>query len=285
MKDLKGRTAVVTGAASGIGFALCERFASEGMRVVMADVEADALESARQKLADAGFEVIAVPTDVSDADAVGELARTSVEKFGKVHVLCNNAGVFAGGRIWESPITDFEWVLGVNLWGVLHGIRAFVPIMLQQGEPAHIVNTASMAGVTSAPLTAAYNMSKHGVVTLSESLYHELTMENAPIGVSVLCPELINTKSAYSERNRPDALDRTGANDDAGRDLVEAAIRDATPGGLDPSEMADRVVRAILAERFYILSAPGGNWRKSCESRLEDIHGEQNPRMSMSTEN
>jgi NAD(P)-dependent dehydrogenase (short-subunit alcohol dehydrogenase family) len=285
MKDLKGRTAVVTGAASGIGFALCERFANEGMRVVMADIEADALESARAKLADAGFEVVAVPTDVSDAEAVRDLARAAVAKFGKVHVLCNNAGVFAGGRIWESPISDFEWVLGVNLWGVLHGIRTFVPIMLEQGEPAHIVNTASMAGVTSAPLTAAYNISKHGVVTLSESLYHELTMENAPIGVSVLCPELINTNIAQSSRNRPAALDRSGAGEDPGRDLVETAIADAVPGGLDPSEMADRVIGAILAERFYILSAPGGNWRKSCESRLEDVRLAQNPRLSISTEN
>jgi NAD(P)-dependent dehydrogenase (short-subunit alcohol dehydrogenase family) len=285
MKELKGRVAVVTGAASGIGRALARRFADEGMRIVLADVEKEALDTVRDELLQAGHEVLAVQTDVSDAQSVEELARRTLDTFGEVHVLCNNAGVFAGGRTWESPLSDYGWVLGVNLWGVIHGIRTFVPILLEQGVPAHIVNTASMAGVTSSPYTAAYNISKHGVVALSESLYHELTMENAPIGVSILCPVVINTGISQSQRNRPSELDRGDVADDPGRELVEAAIRDAMPRGLDPSEMADRVLRAIVDNRLYILSAAGGSWRTACEKRHEDIRLERNPVLDISGEN
>ena len=277
MEELKGRVAVVTGAASGIGRALSERFAAEGMRVVLADVEAEALEVARSELAAAGHEVHAVRTDVSQADDVQRLAESALEAFGKIHVVCNNAGVFAGGRTWEAPLSDYEWVFGVNQWGVIHGVRTFVPILLAQGEPGHVVNTASMAGVTSAPLAGAYYMSKHAVLALSESLYHELAQEEAAVGVSVLCPELINTGIGRSERNRPHHLKRDETGAEPGREAVEGALRELITTGLDPSEMAERVVEAIREDRFYILSEKGGNWRQACEQRLEDIRLARNP--------
>ncbi len=274
MKELRDRVAVVTGAASGIGLALCRRFATEGMRVVLADIEGDALEAARRELVDGGAEAISVRTDVSQADQVSALAQATIDAFGKVHVLCNNAGVFAAGASWQVPLTDFEWVFGVNIFGVLHGIRSFVPIMLEQNEPAHIVNTASMAGVTRAPLVSAYYMSKHAVVSLSETLFLEL--QDGPIGVSMLCPEVINTRIGLSERNRPPHLKR-GEVEEPTSVLVESSLAAAIDQGLDPSVMADRVVNGIREDQLYILSEQGGAWRNVCNARLDDIRLARNP--------
>ncbi|NRA97458.1 MAG: SDR family NAD(P)-dependent oxidoreductase [Planctomycetes bacterium] len=274
MKELRDRVAIVTGAASGIGLALSRRFAAEGMRVVLADVEEDALEAARRELVDGGAETIAVRTDVSQVDQVSALAEATLDAFGKAHVLCNNAGVFAAGASWQAPLSDFEWVFGVNVWGVLHGIRSFVPIMLEQNEPAHIVNTASMAGVTRAPLVSAYYMSKHAVVSLSETLYLEL--EDGPIGVSMLCPEVINTRIGRSERNRPPHLKR-GEEEEPTSTLVESSLAEAIHQGLDPSVMADRVVNGIRDDQLYILSEEGGAWREVCNARLDDIRLARNP--------
>ncbi|HEV7732383.1 MAG TPA: SDR family NAD(P)-dependent oxidoreductase [Candidatus Binatia bacterium] len=285
MQDLRGKVAVVTGAASGIGRALATRFAGEGMRVVLADVEQTPLDAACAELAAQGHDVRAVRTDVSRADDVQRLAEATLDAFGKVHVVCNNAGVFTGGRSWQAPLSDYEWVLGVNVWGVLHGLRAFVPILLAQGEPAHIVNTASMAGVTSAPMAAAYYMSKHAVVALSESLFHELSLEKTPVGVSVLCPEMVSTGIARSDRNRPAALERGELEDDPGRDMVEGAIRELIYLGVPPSEIADRVLSAVLENRFWILSKEGGTWRASCDARLEDIRLGRNPTLSVTGAN
>ena len=284
MDHLEGSVAVVTGAASGIGRALSERFASEGMRVVLADIEADALEATRAELAGAGHEVLAVRTDVTQADSVQQLAERAVEAFGKVHVVCNNAGVFAGGRTWEAPLSDYEWVMGVNIMGVVHGLRSFVPLLLEHGEPGHVVNTASMAGVTSAPLAGVYYMSKHAVMALSESLYHEMVQAETQVGVSVLCPELIHTAIARSERNRPHHLKRDDRVDPQ-REVVEGAIRELIHTGLDPSVMADRVVDAMRENRFYILSEEGGSWRQACEERLEDIRLQRNPTLSITANN
>jgi NAD(P)-dependent dehydrogenase (short-subunit alcohol dehydrogenase family) len=285
MQELKGRVAVVTGAASGIGQALARRFAQEGMRVVLADVERDALARARDELLATGAEAIGVPTDVTQPDQVQALAEATLDAFGKVHVVCNNAGVFAGGLCWESPLSDYEWVFGVNVWGVLHGIRTFVPILLRQGEPAHVVNTVSMAGLTTAPLGSAYFMSKHAALALSECLYHELASQDASIGVSVLCPEVINTGIARSGRNRPPHLKRESEDANAASDLIEGALREFTAAGLDPSLMAERVVDGIRAGRFYLLSEEGGSWRESCNTRLEDIRLARNPTLSLSGNN
>ena len=276
MRELEGRVAVVTGAASGIGRALAQAFAAERMKVVLADIEEQPLAEAAGALTGSGAQALAVPTDVTRPEALEALARRSLDAFGAVHVLCNNAGVFAAGRSWEAPLEDVRWVLDVNLWGVLHGIRAFVPVMLAQDTPCHIVNTSSMAGVTSIPYVSAYHMSKHAVVALSECLYKELRSQQARIGVSVLCPELVATRIAQSERNRPAPLDRDPErSSDPIAEMVGKAIAAGTESGLDPARIAERTLRAIREDRFYVLAED--RWRELCETRLEDIRAARNP--------
>jgi NAD(P)-dependent dehydrogenase (short-subunit alcohol dehydrogenase family) len=280
MDELRGKVAVVTGAASGIGLALAKRLGAEGMRLALADVEPAALAGAREALEGAGVECVAVPTDVTRADAVTALAERTLDAFGAVHLVCNNAGVFAGGLSWEAPLSDYEWVLGVNTWGVIHGIRTFVPILLRQGEPAHVVNTASMAALTSGPLSAAYFMSKHAVLALSESLFLELRQKGAPIGVSVVCPELIATRIGDADRNRPAHWKRGDAPASPERDLVEGAIRTATrTQGAPPETIAERTLAAIRADRFYVLAPEGDPWRTAAHARLDAIRAERNPGM------
>ena len=204
MKEFKGKVAVVTGAASGIGRGLADRFAAEGMHVIIADVEQAALDAAETDMRSAGADVLAVRTDVSDAASVEALATAAVERFGGVHVLCNNAGVGGGPTSWETSLEDWQWVLGVNLWGVINGIRSFVPLMLKQGEEAHIVNTASVAGLIAGAGNASYTASKFGVVGLSEVLHHELlAASGGKVKVSVLCPALTNTRIIEAGRNHP----------------------------------------------------------------------------------
>jgi NAD(P)-dependent dehydrogenase (short-subunit alcohol dehydrogenase family) len=281
MQELRERVAVVTGAASGIGRALCERFAREGMKVVLADVDAGALAEAEGALRAQGARTLAVPTDVTRADAVSALAERTLEAFGAVHVVCNNAGVFAAGPSWQAPLSDYEFVLGVNVWGVIHGIRSFVPILLERGQEGHVVNTASMAALTSMPLTGAYTMSKHAVLALSETLYHELRSRGAPIGVSALCPEAVATGIAHSERVRPAHLRRKAGEADAPEfDLVETAIRGVIAEGLAPARIAERVVRAIREDRFYVLPEEDP-WLEACRARLEDIRLGRNPSLAV----
>jgi NAD(P)-dependent dehydrogenase (short-subunit alcohol dehydrogenase family) len=280
MEQLSGKVAVVTGAASGIGLALAKRLGAEGMKLVLADVEPAALSGAQQALAAANVECITVPTDVSRADAVQSLAERTLDAFGAVHIVCNNAGVFAGGLSWEAPLSDYEWVLGVNTWGVIHGIKSFVPILLRQGEPGHVVNTASMAALTSGPLSAAYFMSKHAVLALSESLFLELRQRNAKVGVSVVCPELIATRIGDADRNRPPHLKRGDTPTSPERDLIEAAIRTATQSqGIAPDVIAERTLAAIRSDRFYVLAPEGNPWRDACHARLDAIRNERNPGM------
>ena len=282
LTEFEGRVAVVTGAASGIGKAMCERFAREGMHVVMADVEADALREAARSIEAQGAEVLAHRTDVSQADEFSGLAEATLDRFGKVHVVCNNAGVFAGGHTWEAVGSDWEWVLGVNLYGVLYGIRAFVPILLEQGEPGHVVNTCSMAGLINMPLSGAYNVSKHAALSLTETLYHELKSTNSEVGCSALCPELIRTGIGRSERNRPAHLKRPGEATPV-QDLLEQALQSSTDGGLDPSVMADRVFEGIREDRFYLLAEEGSSWDLACRTRLDDIKERRNPSVGVVT--
>jgi NAD(P)-dependent dehydrogenase (short-subunit alcohol dehydrogenase family) len=275
MKSLSKRVAVVTGAASGIGLAIAKALGKKHMKVVLADIETQALADAAAGLARLGIEVLPVETDVTRARDVEILAEKALGAFGAVHVVCNNAGVFAGGPAWESPLEDYEWVLGVNMWGVIHGIRTFVPILLRQGEEGHVVNTASMAAVTTLPYAGAYHMSKHAVLALSEVLYHELRARQAKIGVSALCPEAVATRIGAGERNRPARL-RTAPPSSPEFGVVRDAMLSAIAQGVSPDTIAARVVRAIQEDRFYIFSDADA-WRRSCESRLEDIRLGRNP--------
>jgi NAD(P)-dependent dehydrogenase (short-subunit alcohol dehydrogenase family) len=251
------------------------------MRVALADVDAAGLAESERALHAGGAETIAVPTDVTRADAVSALAERTLDAFGGVHVVCNNAGVFAAGPSWQAPLSDYEFVLGVNVWGVIHGIRTFVPILLERGEEGHVVNTASMAALTSMPLTGAYTMSKHAVLALSETLYHELRGRGAKVGVSALCPEAIATGIGHSERVRPPHLSRkTGEADGPEFALVENAIRTTIAKGLAPARIAERVVAAIREERFYVLPEDDP-WLAACEVRSEDIRLRRNPTLAV----
>jgi len=281
LEDFEGKVAVVTGAASGIGQALAKRFAAEGMKLVLADVERDALRAAAHGIEASGTDVLSVRTDVAQADDLSALAEATLERFGRVHVLCNNAGVFAGGLSWEAPQTDWEWVIGVNVYGILHGLRAFVPILLEQNEPGHIVNTVSMAGLINTPFSGPYNVSKHAAMSLTETLYHELQTRQTPVGVSALCPELVSTGIGRSERNRPEHLKRHDAEGSPEQGMVEDAIRMSVSGGVDPSMMADRVVEGIRADRFYLLAEEGTHWDAACRQRLEDIRLRRNPNLGL----
>lgn len=275
MKELNGRVAVVTGAASGIGRATSEAFAAEGMKVVLADVEEPRLVETAGALRESGADVIEVIADVSDESAMQALAERALEAFGAVHVVHLNAGVATGGPSWTLTDNDWRWVLGVNLWGVIHGIRAFVPILLEQ-EEAHVVNTASMAGIVTAPFMAPYNVSKHGVVALSETLQKELQMfGGGQVGVSVLCPGWVNTGIGDSSRNRPDTFrnPETGGGDLA--DLGGGAVKGLLEAGLAPAEVAARVVDAIKTDRFYIFTHT--DWMEMAKTRFEDILGERSP--------
>jgi NAD(P)-dependent dehydrogenase (short-subunit alcohol dehydrogenase family) len=261
MKDFRGKTAVVTGAASGIGRGLADKFAAEGMNVVLADVEQPALDAAAREMTDAGATVLAVPTDVSSEAAVHALARHAFDRFGGVHVLCNNAGVGGGGPqpSWATEQRDWDWVLGVNLWGVIYGVRAFVPLMLERGEEGHIVNTASVAGLIAGAGGPAYTVSKFGVVAYSETLHHELAFASGGrIKVSMLCPALTNTRIIESGRNYPGGplpIPDEGTPERAMLDM----IRGIFAGGMPPSAVADQVFDAIVNERFYVLTHPEHN--------------------------
>ncbi|HEY7123301.1 MAG TPA: SDR family NAD(P)-dependent oxidoreductase [Ktedonobacterales bacterium] len=276
MKEFQGKVAVVTGGASGIGRALAEHAAQLGMKIVLADIEEGALQQARQALEAGSAQVLAVKTDVSKAEEVEALAHKTLEHFGAVHLLFNNAGVGAGATIWDSTLADWQWVLGVNLWGVIHGVHTFVPLMLKQGVEAHIVNTASIAGLISGPGLGIYKVTKFGVVTLSETLYSELTLTGAPIKVSVLCPGWVKTRVMESERNRPAALQNAAQEplNPAGEAILQM-VHQAVETGMAPSQVAEAVFQAIREEKFYILTHP--HFKAAVESRNEDIHLERNP--------
>jgi NAD(P)-dependent dehydrogenase (short-subunit alcohol dehydrogenase family) len=278
VQDLTGKVAVITGGASGIGNALARRFASEGAHVVIGDIEADALERATKELRESGAEVEAVVTDVTDPAQMQALADAAVARFDGVHVFCNNAGVGAGGLSWEMPLSTWEWVIGVNLWGVIHGVRSFVPLLIQQPE-GHIVNTASVAGLVAAPFMGPYNASKHAVVAISETLHHELTLMAPHVKVSVLCPGWVNTRIGESDRNRPADLAVEPA---AQESVMRSALTGFLANGLDPAAVADRVHDAVRTDRFWVLTHDNeDSWMAAVRKRGRSVEEGTNPSFGM----
>jgi NAD(P)-dependent dehydrogenase (short-subunit alcohol dehydrogenase family) len=273
MRDFDGKVAVVTGAASGIGLALAEKAASEGMKVVLADVEEKALDAAVTDLRRREFEVLGVVTDVTKAESVEALRDKALAAYGKVHLVCNNAGVAGGGAvpIWETTPKDWQWVFGVNFWGVLNGVRTFLPLLLDQGEEGHVVNTGSIAGLVNG--NGIYGVSKHAVVALSESMFSQLKLREAKVGVSVLCPGFVSTRIYEADRNRPAELQNENAApvDPEARRAMSRVVTEGTP----PSEVAEKVFEGIREERLYIITHD--NFDEAIRSRFENVLGRKNP--------
>lgn len=265
MEHLKGKVAVITGGASGIGKAVAIRAAAEGMRVVLADIEERALAQAEAELRAAGAEVSAVVTDVADAASVRHLRDQAVARFGTVHLVHNNAGVAAGGPIWDVGEEDWRWIIGVNVMGVVHGIATFVPLLLEQGE-GHVVNTASIAGLTTPAMLGPYNATKHAVVAISETLFKDLRAAGSVVGVSVLCPGFVQTGIARSDRNRPGwAPERNPARGEAQRSVIQALV----DGGIEAATVAAYVLDAVRHDTFYILTHP--ELTAAVAQRCEDL--------------
>jgi len=276
MQQFSDKVAVITGGAEGIGRAIAERAAQAGMKLVLADIDAPRLDAAVADFARRGVSAVGLRTDVSKQDQVEALAALAFERFGNVHLLVNNAGVGHSRPVWETTQADWDWVMGVNLYGVINGLRAFIPTMLAKGEPGHIVNTASMAGLTSQPSLAIYNASKHAVVTVSEGLHHDLTLRQSALRVSVLCPAWVKTRIHLSGRNRPAGEDTAPQSTmDPVAIKVGLAVMNAVENGIPVEQVAADVFDAIAAERFYILTHPGH--KAAIQVRMEDILAERAP--------
>lgn len=278
MKELAGKVAVVTGAASGIGAALCRSAAARGMNIVAADIEEAPLRALAEELRGRDIEVITVATDVRSAEQVESLADRSFSHFGSVHLLANNAGVVVGGNSWEQSLDDYRWVVDVDFYGVVHGIRAFVPRFIEQGVEAHVLNTASAAGLSMAPGLGPYYACKAAVVSLSETLYLE-TKEGAypNIGVSVLCPEIVRTNIGSSQRNRPSDSANDGPQTED-RALYEDGLVDLVGDSkILPEHLAERAFEGIENDRFYILPPAGSAFHKAIVGRLDIIRKLDNP--------
>jgi NAD(P)-dependent dehydrogenase (short-subunit alcohol dehydrogenase family) len=284
MQEFKGKVAVVTGAASGMGRGFAERFASEGMKVVLADVEKPALNTAVEELQRQGFDVIGQLTDVSQLAQVEALRDRTLKQYGKVHILCNNAGVVSHGAtaIWDATMHDWEWVLGVNLWGVIHGVSTFLPIMIEQDEAGHVVNNSSVNGImTGSGPVGPYQVSKFGVTRITEALYYDLARINSKVKCTLLCPGSVATNLDLGGRNRPSTLkDEHGAERQAKIEAnSKAAYESHQSGGMAPSEVAEHVFNAIKAEQFYLITANPASLvriKENVRVRMESILAERN---------
>jgi len=280
VKEFKDKVAVITGAASGIGYGLAERCAQEGMKVVLAGINEDTLKKAEKDIKKTGATTLVVKTDVSKAEDVKALAEKTLDAFGAVHLLFNNAGVLVLSTTWESTLADWQWVLGVNLWGVILGVHFFVPLMIKQGTECHIINTASSAGLMATAKGGNYAVSKHAVVALSETLYLEMEEGGYNIGVSVLCPWAVKSNMLESERNRPLALaNKPGEGLDMSDPEVQASmqfLKQLHEDGMPPQQVANIVFEAIKENKFYILP-DAGMFKPMIKARMEDILQEHNP--------
>lgn len=274
MQELSGKVAVITGGGSGIGKALAIRFASEAMKVVLADIDAVKLRAVEVELAEGGAEVLTVVCDTSTEAQVQALAAATLDRFGAAHVLCNNAGVVGMGDPWRGPISGWDWVMGINLYGVVHGVRAFLPIMEDQGE-GHIVNTASMAGLVAVPGAAPYNVTKTGVVALSESLFIELKTSGSPVRVSALCPGFVHTNLLDGQQWNASLGDQPAPAMSPVSQMIEQVFRQGLEQGIDAAVVADEVVDAIRTERFWILTHP--EMRHSPVERMLRAEAQENP--------
>jgi NAD(P)-dependent dehydrogenase (short-subunit alcohol dehydrogenase family) len=282
MERLHGRVAVVTGAASGIGRAVATRAVAEGMRVVLADVDEPRLHAVRDELAagaDGGAEVVAVPTDVADAAAVARLADTTFDRFGAVHLLANHAGVLCGGWSWKRPLADWRWVLGVDLWGPIHTVHAFVGRMVEGGDEGHVVNGATVGALINEPLVAPYTTALRGVISLSESLFHELRLAGSRLGVSVVCPTATDTDLPHCERTRPRHLLGPAAPLDPIEQRSVEHRNASFARGTDPAVVADAVVAAVREGRFWVLGTTrfGPYLLESTQRLIEGLDPELDP--------
>ncbi len=276
MRDFSGKVAVITGAASGFGREFARIGASLGMKLALADVDANALELTAAELRAQGAQVLAERCDVSRGAQVQAFADATLARFGAIHLAFNNAGVAGtGGFIWENSESDWQWTLGVNLWGVVHGIRVFVPIMLAQGDDCHVVNTASVAGLISPQMMGVYNVSKHAVVAASETLYQDLRLAQAKVGVSLLCPAFVPTGIFDSHRNRPQDLRNTAPPTDSQKAAQRQGEQAVRSGKLSAADVAERTFGAIRENRFYVLTHP--RILQSVELRMQDVLALRNP--------
>ena len=277
MDDFSGKTAVITGAASGIGLELAKQFGAAGMNLMLADVERPALDRAEAELREAGYPVSAREIDVRDHDQIIDLDHAARDRFGNVHVLCNNAGVGAGGPVADPDnLEAWRWTIDINLWGVIYGCKVFLPGMIEHGEQCHIVNTASMAGLGSAPMMGPYNISKYGVVALSETLSKEMQIMQTAVGVSVLCPAFVATGIANSDRNMPDDV-RATLPKRAASSGMQAQIEAMVAGGINTEVVGQHVLDAVRNDRFWILTHDES--KASVTARANDIVNGVNPSM------
>ncbi len=277
MERFEGGAAVVTGGASGMGLAFAQRFAEAGMNIVLADIEAEPLAMAEAAIAAKGVKVMPVRTDVAKADDIASLADQSFERFGNVNILCNNAGVAGSpGASWELSKKDWDWVIDVDLWSVINGVRSFVPRMIASGQPGHIVNTASIAGLVSGLVGSPYHVAKFGVVALSEQLYFELNRAGHDIGVSVLCPGLVNTNIYDSGRNRQAEYGESATPAPDAR-LMSQAIEGLRPTMLQPADIAQMVFEAVSTKKLYIVPTGSQNLDAGLAARMENVIERKNP--------
>ena len=269
MKEFMDKVAVITGAASGIGFGIAERCAQEGMRVVLAGINLENLNKAEKELKQIGTQTLCVQTDVSKREDIETLAKKTIDNFGAVHLLVNNAGLGAGLSIWESTWSDWEWVMGVNLWGIIYGVKIFVPIMLEQDEQCHIVNTSSIAGLLPYHPSAPYQVTKHAVVALTENLQYSLMQKKSKIRASVLCPGYVKTRILGAERNRPKKLQNEPVKLSPEQAAILQYLQESIDAGISPQDVAEILFRAIKEERLYINTNPELNSR--VQERMNNI--------------